>query len=109
MRFEERKFKTIQYLVRFPDGYTEGKKCPVLFCIHGAGGRGGTYEQFKTHPEMSHSAKIEGFPFVTVAPICPKADGTWFDFFETLKELIRFVISECRPSGRRSCRHQPTG
>ena len=94
MRFEERKFKSIKYLVRFPDGYTEGKKCPVLFCIHGAGGRGGDYEQFKNHPEMTHSAKMEGFPFVTVAPICPKEDGTWFDFFETLKDLIRFVISE---------------
>lgn len=94
MRFEERKFKSIQYLVRFPDGYETGTKCPVLFCIHGAGGRGGDYEQFKNHPEMTHSAKMEGFPFITVAPICPKADGTWFDFFEALKDLIRFVISE---------------
>ena len=94
MRFEERKFKSIQYLVRFPDGYTEGMRCPVLFTIHGAGGRGGDYEQFKNHPEMTHSGKMEGFPFITVAPICPKADGTWFDFFETLKELVRCVIAE---------------
>jgi predicted peptidase len=95
MRFEECIFKdVIKYLVRYPDGYEEGMRCPVLFCIHGAGGRGGSYEDFKKHPEMTHSAKMEGFPFITVAPICPKADGTWFDYFETLKDLIRFVISQ---------------
>ena len=95
MRFEECIFKdVIKYLVRYPDGYEEGMRCPVLFCIHGAGGRGGSHEDFKKHPEMTHSAKMEGFPFITVAPICPKADGTWFDYFETLKDLIRFVISQ---------------
>ena len=94
MRFEECVFKTIPYLVRYPDHYEAGMKCPVLICIHGAGGRGGSYEDFKVHPEFSHSAKMEGFPFVTVAPMCPKADGTWFDYFETLKDLVRHVVAQ---------------
>lgn len=94
MRFEECKFKKINYLVRYPDGYEKGDRCPVLICIHGAGGRGGSYEDFRGHSEFTLSAKIENFPFVTVAPICPKVDGTWFDYFETLKDFIRFIVAE---------------
>ena len=94
MRFEECVFRTIQYLVRYPDHYEAGMKCPVLICIHGAGGRGGSYEDFKGHSEFTISGKMEGFPFVTVAPMCPKVDGTWFDYFETLKDFIRYIAAE---------------
>ena len=94
MRFEECVFRTLQYLVRYPDGYEKGMKCPVLICIHGAGGRGGSYEDFKGHSEFTISGKMEGFPFITVAPMCPKVDGTWFDYFETLKDFIRHIAKE---------------
>ena len=94
MRFEECVFRTVQYLVRYPDHYEAGMKCPVLICIHGAGGRGGSYEDFKGHSEFTISGKMEGFPFVTVAPMCPKVDGTWFDYFETLKDFIRYIAAE---------------
>ena len=93
MKYECQVYEEIKYLVRFPDGYEVGQRRPLLICVHGAGGRGGTYEEFMNHPEFAHSAKMEGFPFVTVAPICPRADATWFDYFETLKALIRFVAA----------------
>lgn len=94
MRFEECVFRTIKYLVRYPDNFEQGKQFPVLICIHGAGGRGGSYEDFKGHSEFTISGKMEGFPFVTVAPMCPKIDGTWFDYFETLKDFIRHIAKE---------------
>ena len=94
MRFEECVFRTIKYLVRYPDNFEQGKQFPVLICIHGAGGRGGSYEDFKGHSEFTISGKMEGFPFVTVAPMCPKVDGTWFDYFETLKDFIRHIAKE---------------
>ena len=94
MRFEECVFRTIQYLVRYPDNFEQGKQFPVLICIHGAGGRGGSYEDFKGHSEFTISGKMEGFPFITVAPMCPKVDGTWFDYFETLKDFIRHIAKE---------------
>ena len=92
MRFEEKKHKEIEYLVRFPNDYEEGKRYPVLIQIHGAGGRGFSYEEAKGHAFFTITEKMEDFPFVVAAPICPKADGTWFDYFQSLKSLIVEVI-----------------
>ena len=89
MRFEEKKHKEIEYLVRYPNNYTAGEKYPVLIQIHGAGGRGASYEEIKnTHAFFSITEQMENFPFVVVAPICPGADDTWYDHFQSLKSLI---------------------
>ena len=93
MTYEERKYKNVEYLLRFPNGFCADQKYPLIFFIHGAGGRGGTLEAMKGHPEMTYSEKMEGFPFVSVAPLCPCATATWFDYFETLKELVKSVIA----------------
>lgn len=93
MIYEERKYQAVEYLLRYPNGFCAEKKYPIIFFIHGAGGRGGTLEAMKGHPELAHSEKIEAFPFVSVAPLCPDANATWFDYFENLKDLIRDVIS----------------
>ena len=92
MVFEGRKHKEIEYLIRYPEGYVKGEKCPVLIYIHGAGGRGDALDEIKTHPTFTITEKMEGFPFVMIAPVCPKADGTWFDFFQSLKSLVVEVI-----------------
>ena len=92
MRFEEKKHKEIEYLVRFPKNYEEGKKYPVLIQIHGAGGRGYSYEESKTHTFFTITEQMQDFPFVVAAPICPGADDTWFDHFQSLKSLIIEVI-----------------
>jgi len=92
MRYEYKKHKEIEYLVRYPEDFTMGEKRPVIIHIHGAGGRGGTLEEIKTHPIMVLTENMEDFPFVVVAPVCPDVTGTWYDHFQSLRSLIIEVI-----------------
>ncbi len=71
----------LRYLIRFPQGYREGEKYPVLLMLHGAGGRGTDINILKSHPFFGIPEKPES-PFVAVAPQC-HADS-WFDLFEQL-------------------------
>ena len=79
----------IQYLVRYPDGYKDGEKYPVLLYLHGAGYRYSTPAKMEASSFFVETAKRDPFPFVTVAPIC-SAD-TWFDLFSDLKGLLREI------------------
>ena len=84
-------FEGMQYAVRYPDGYTEGKPYPVLLFLHGAGTRGSDINNITSHSFMKRPDKFEGFPFVVVAPLCH--ENTWFDLFETLKRFTLFIAS----------------
>ena len=87
MKYETREFKDIEYIIRYPKNFEEGKSYPVLFFLHGAGNRGKKVNDFlESNLFFSLTEKHSEFPFVSVAPLC---DGdTWFDRLETLKELI---------------------
>ena len=39
MQYEIKNFESLEYLVRYPNGYESGKKYPVILHLHGAGGR----------------------------------------------------------------------
>jgi len=87
MQYIKEKFETIQYLVRYPVEYTEGKKYPVILLLHGAGSRGGDIEILKENPFFSITDKQKDFPFISVVPQCHA--NTWFDLFETLQRFVR--------------------
>ena len=82
-------FKDLQYLTVFPKGYVEGEKCPVMIFLHGAGTRGNDIDKLKGNPFFKNISIHSDFPFVIVAPQCNK--NTWFDHFQTLKELALFI------------------
>lgn len=85
MEFKEFDTGAIRYIIRYPDGYKEGERYPVLLFLHGAGTRGFTYEKVERNNFFENIEKYENFPAIVVAPIC---DGeTWFDQFESLKKL----------------------
>lgn len=92
MQYEIKKFETLEYLVRYPDGYDENKTYPVIMFLHGAGGRYLGANAQKQNPFFIITEKYENFPFVCVAPSC-NAD-TWFDLFETLRKFVKFIASE---------------
>ena len=92
MTYREMTHNGIDCLLRFPDGYKEGDKCPLLIHVHGAGGRGGIFEEIATHDVFTVTEKMKDFPFIIAAPICPEATATWFDFFQDLKSLVRVLI-----------------
>ena len=86
MKYEVQNFKTLNYIIRYPTNYEEGKKYPVIFFLHGAGTRGQNIKLLKSNAFFTITEKYDDFPFVTVAPQCNK--DTWFDHFCDLKELV---------------------
>lgn len=87
MRKEIRSWKNMQYVVRYPKGYLEGKKYPVILFLHGAGSRGTDINLLLNNPFFQLTDIDLELPFVTVAPQC--SANTWFDLFETLERFVK--------------------
>ena len=91
MEYTISSFRKIKYVIRYPDGYTSGEKCPVLIYLHGAGGRGENIDVIRNHKVFLLTEKHENFPFITVAPQCYA--NTWFDIFEQLQAFIKMIYA----------------
>lgn len=88
MRLENYIFENMQYIVRYPDSFEEGKKYPVILQLHGAGTRGDNIEVLRSgsfHFNCHHE-------YVGVAPLCSK--NTWYDCFETLERFVDMIAKE---------------
>ena len=92
MRYEVAQFESIQYITRYPNGYQEGVKYPVIIFFHGAGGRGNDISTLPNNPYFRITDGYEDFPFITIAPQCNT--NTWFDLFQTLERLVLKVTQE---------------
>ena len=91
MEYKILNYEKIKYVIRYPDGYEAGKRYPVLFYIHGAGGRGDDINVIRNHSFFSLTEKHNDLPFVCIAPQCYA--NTWFDIFEQLKGFIAAMVS----------------
>ena len=91
MEYKILEFNKIKYVIRYPEGYNAGDKCPVLIYLHGAGGRGKDIDVIRNHKVFLLTEKHENFPFITIAPQCYA--NTWFDIFEQLQEFVKWVYS----------------
>lgn len=91
MTSEVRKFKKLEYLVSFPEGYS-GEKTPVILHIHGAGGRGTDIGIIKDHFLYKGMETAKENRFTVVSPQC-YAD-TWFEIFEQLTEFADMIRNE---------------
>jgi predicted peptidase len=80
----------MQYYIRYPAGYQTGEKYPVILFLHGAGTRGSDMKVLKENSFFRLTAALPEFPFVAVAAL--REEGTWFERFETLMELVRFIL-----------------
>ena len=81
----------IKYVIRYPDGYKDGEKYPVLIYLHGAGGRGEDITPIRNHPFFELTEKHDFFKAICIAPQCYA--NTWFDIFEQLQAFIKSVYS----------------
>lgn len=79
-------FGKLSCVIAYPDSYKEGEKYPVILFLHGAGTRGTEIERVARNPYFNTVSKHEGFPFITVAPLC--SELCWYDVFEDLKALV---------------------
>ena len=84
--------ENLKYVVRFPDGYKEGDKYPVIIFLHGAGSRGSNIDALLNNPYFNIINNHLEFPFITVAPQC--SQNTWFDMFEQLKRFVYKIYDE---------------
>lgn len=76
----------LRYLIKYPEGFSENRKYPVILFLHGAGTRGDDIQKLHSNPYFLQIEKYEQFPFVTVAPLC--SEDTWFDLWEHLENLV---------------------
>ena len=88
--FEYNRFESMSYLIRYPDGYREGEKYPVILLLHGSGSRGTDIRGLRRNDFFEITGRCESFPFVTVAPQCH--ENTWFDLWETLKRFADAIL-----------------
>ncbi|MBQ8028204.1 MAG: dienelactone hydrolase family protein [Clostridia bacterium] len=91
MNFEFKEIANVKCAVRYPDGFEEKKKYPVILCLHGAGSRGDDPCTLKENYFFVATEKIEKFPFVSVMPLCPE-NQTWFDLLGELKALVDEIL-----------------
>ncbi len=88
---EERKFKSLEYLLDFPEDY-KGGKLPIILHIHGAGGRGNDIGILKDHSVFNYKKESKDNRFIIAAPQC-HAD-TWFELFPELMEFADMIRHE---------------
>ena len=92
MKIKSEQSDNLQYIIRFPDGYKNGDKFPVIIYLHGAGSRGNDINILKNTPYFNIINNHLEFPFITVAPQC--SQNTWFDMFEQLKGFVFKIYDE---------------
>ncbi len=105
--------KTVHYTVYLPKGFeTSGKKYPVLYLLHGAGGDHGSWQKDARFSSVADRLMASGqIPEMVI--VCPEGfrhayvnsfDGTapYEDFF--LKEFMPFIEKEYRIAGDRNHR-----
>lgn len=90
MRYETGEFKDLQYIIRYPKGYKEGEKYPVILFLHGAGSRGTDINELFGNPFFIITEKHIDFPFISVAPQCSK--DNWFEAMNTLQALTADIM-----------------
>ncbi len=85
------RFKEIDYVIRYPEGFSEEEKYPLLFYIHGAGGRGRNIDLIYNHCFFNETDKYN-LNVVSIAPQC--YEDSWFSIFEQLQEFVKFAINQ---------------
>ena len=80
----------IDYVIRYPESFSDKEKYPLVIYIHGAGGRGRDIERM-----TGHGFFVDSEPYlkeaVSVLPQC-YADS-WFNIFEQLQDYVEAMIA----------------
>lgn len=80
---------TMDYLLALPKDYDQKPAWPLVLFLHGAGERGDNLALIKKHGPPKLLEAGQQFPFILVAPQCPK--DHWWDPFE-LKVLLDDIV-----------------
>jgi predicted peptidase len=82
---------SLKYLLYLPKDYDKNESWPLILFLHGAGERGDDLALVKYHgpPKLIEAGRE--FPFIVVAPQCPRNKG--WDSFE-LKVLLDSIVEK---------------
>lgn len=93
MEYKEFALGKLRYVIFYPPSFRPDAPNPVLFNLNGAGSRGDSIEPCLTSFCVTVGPKVfPEYPFVTVIPLC--SEDTWFDLWEHLEELVRFIFAQ---------------
>ena len=85
------------HYLKYTPKTNESEKKPLLIFMHGAGERGepdgSELERICRHGYFKEVAEGKEFPFIMVAPQCPK-DDYWGSFIESLNLFLDKIIEE---------------
>ncbi|PQO46293.1 prolyl oligopeptidase family serine peptidase [Blastopirellula marina] len=87
--FEYVQVRKLKFLLYLPQGYEEKESWPLVLFLHGAGERGDNLELVKKHGPPKLIEEGKNFPFIVVAPQCPK--DTWWSK-EDLVALLDHIM-----------------
>lgn len=93
MEYKEYALGKLRYVIHYPEGFSEREKRPVLIHLNGAGSRGNDIKPCVETRSVTLGSKVfPEYPFVTVVPLC--SEDTWFDLWEHLEELVRYIAAQ---------------
>ena len=94
VKVEKLEHNGFKYLLYYPNNYVKGKKYPVMFHLHGAGGRGKNFEGFEGSPLLAILNKGDS-PLSKGFSVFPQCEGdTWFDRFSELLEFTKYIYNQ---------------
>lgn len=85
------RFKKLDYVIRYPKGFSEKGTYPLLLFIHGSGCRGRDINLIYNHDFFLETDKYN-LNVVSIAPQC--YEDSWFSIFEQLQEFVIFAMSQ---------------
>ena len=93
IKCEQKTYKSIHYLVCYPKDYEQGKKYPLFFHLHGAGGRGIGFREFD-ESNLFGMIKEGNTPLANAICVIPQCHTeTWFDIFSDVLGLAQEVVA----------------
>ena len=79
---KKREYKGMPFRVLIPENYDDDQEYPLVFCLHGAGGRGsnnaGNFYGNEAFKRLSSDDVQSSHPCIIVAPQCPNG-SKWVD------------------------------
>ncbi len=83
---EEKLYKSIKYLISYPDDFDAGKKYPLIVFLHGRGGISNDLGVLKSYPSFIHLDSRKNFGYVLLAPLC--SVNNWNEVMPYLIDLV---------------------
>ena len=88
---EKKIFRSTKYLIYYPKNFDPKKKYPLFFHLHGSGGRGENFEEFKGSTILALLDK-EDTPLSEAVCVFPQChNDTWFTDFNELMDFFDYI------------------